>query len=132
MPLPSDSHLTACTENFIYQVRIDIPYIENLSYREYFLKKMGKKPLIQLFLCGCLSMIKKCFILFIAYSLGCSSQKRIVSVINSHLQVGNLFNDTKKLELGHVSVLVFIKEPSCTGCKENLAIYLNKLGKKYY
>ena len=45
MPLLSDIHLTAYTENFIYQVRIDIPYIENLSYRKYFLKKMEKKTL---------------------------------------------------------------------------------------
>ncbi|MCC6720639.1 MAG: hypothetical protein IT243_00425 [Bacteroidia bacterium] len=47
------------------------------------------------------------------------------------LQVCDIYNDTTDLMIDRTTILIFIKEPSCTGCKETLAEYLNKLGKKY-
>lgn len=54
MPLFSHSHLIAYTRDFMYQVKIDIPYIEDLSYRTYFNKKKEMEkvldPVISLFI----------------------------------------------------------------------------------
>jgi hypothetical protein len=76
-------------------------------------------------------MIKAFYILFIAFSFGCSIPKNKATSKKPQLQVCNIFNDTTQLILDKITILIFIKEPSCTGCKENLAEYLNKLGKKY-
>ncbi|MCC6720638.1 MAG: hypothetical protein IT243_00420 [Bacteroidia bacterium] len=47
MPLLSQSNLTTYTKHFIYQVKIDIPYIENLSYKEYYNKKKEKEKTLE-------------------------------------------------------------------------------------
>lgn len=39
MPLLSQNHLISYTKEFIYQVKIDIPFIKNSSYKEYYLEK---------------------------------------------------------------------------------------------
>lgn len=77
-------------------------------------------------------MIKFLLILFLFFFGEHPIQKKNNEKQTNTLQVCNLFNDTveQKLE-GKVAILVFIKEPSCTGCKDYLAVFLNKLGKKY-
>jgi hypothetical protein len=47
MPLLSQSNLTTYTKHFIYQIKIDIPYIENLSYKEYYKKKKEKEKTLE-------------------------------------------------------------------------------------
>lgn len=77
-------------------------------------------------------MTKLSFILAFFLLVACGARKNNGLSSNTQIQVCNIFNDTTNVELdGKVSILVFIKEPSCTGCKEYLAEYLNTLSMKY-
>jgi hypothetical protein len=74
-------------------------------------------------------MIK--FSFFLLLVIGCSIQQPI-KIESTTIKVCNIFNDTSEIYLNEKpTILVFIKEPSCSGCKENLAIFLNKQGNKY-
>lgn len=45
MPLLSQNHLISYTKDFIYQVKIDIPFIKNSSYKEYYTEKKEMEKL---------------------------------------------------------------------------------------
>lgn len=47
MPLLSQNYLTRYSTNFIYQMKIDIPYIESLSYKEYYQNKREKEKTLE-------------------------------------------------------------------------------------
>lgn len=64
--------------------------------------------------------------------LGCNSLKKTNNFYQNYLVVCDLFNDSTTIQLDKkITILTFIDEPSCTGCKEYLAKYLNTLSKKY-
>jgi hypothetical protein len=78
-------------------------------------------------------MNKISLIIFIVSLCGCSIQKSKKPTDDIPIiQACNLYNDTVNFPIKNkVTILVFINEPTCTGCKENLAKYLNTLSKKY-
>jgi hypothetical protein len=47
MPLLSHNGLTVYSSEFIYQLKIDIPYIEDLPYKEYYKKKTEKEKSLE-------------------------------------------------------------------------------------
>lgn len=84
-----------------------------------------------LLLYGFLNMNKYLFLLLIILS-NCGTIKTSDELKKNYLKASNLFNETVELELKNkITIITFIDEPSCTGCKEYLAKFLNTLGKKY-
>lgn len=77
-------------------------------------------------------MNKYVFLLGVLFSGGCAVFKNKTVSDYPQIQVCNIYNDSLLVTLPEkVTILTFIREPSCTGCKENLAIYLNGLGRKF-
>lgn len=47
MPLLSQNYFTTYSKDYIYQVKIDIPYIESVSYKEYYQRKKEKEKKLE-------------------------------------------------------------------------------------
>ncbi len=46
MPLLSHNFLTSYSPKHIYQIKIDIPYVESLTYKEYYQRRMEKEKVL--------------------------------------------------------------------------------------